>query len=347
MKQFLNQLGTIGIVTVVTLLVWLYAEDANIVEYTNQPVRLEFEAPAGENGRMSPAGTITVQIDFDGSNGQFQQFAARTREKVIRVPLPLTLTEDYETAQINLRQLLEDHREFRDLGINIKDVRPAVQAVSYERFVEVPLGVPRVEARGVDLAEPATINSPQPVPVNVKNLPASRRAELEGVEVVVVIRPEDVAGLPRGVTRPLRLPVRLTKEVEGLTLSPATVDVLVKLANNTDRVKIDRRAIQLSYPPSINERYIIEIDASSSPFITAFELEGPRDQIALIKQDPTTSLVKATVWLTNDEVDKAAADGGELSKAVDIIAPPGVVPVSVAERVTIRVRPRAVPPPTP
>lgn len=339
MKKLLDKLATLLIVTVVTLLVWLYAEDANIEEHNDEPVRLAFIVPEGEEGRLTPSGPITVQVDFDGSTGQYQQFADMTREEVIELALPLALSEDYESLDISMRQLLSDD-VFRDLGINIEDVRPAVVTVSFEKNIDVPLGLPTIEAPGLELAEPAEVTNAQPIVV--RGLPAGRRDELKDIVPIVLIRPEDVEALPKGEQRQIRLPVRLSKDVEGITPTPATVDVLVRIANDIDRVTIDRRAIQLTYPPSINQRYVLEIDESAR-FITAFELEGPRDQIAQIKADPSSPSVYASVRLTNEEVDKAAAEGGELSKAVDIIAPPGVVPVSVAQRVTIRVTPRPAP----
>ena len=81
MKQLLNHVGTFGIVTVVTFMVWLYAEDANVVEYTGQTVRLQFAVPEGSDGQITPATPITIEIDFNSSNGQYQQFISETRGK--------------------------------------------------------------------------------------------------------------------------------------------------------------------------------------------------------------------------------------------------------------------------
>lgn len=341
MNKLADQIGTFAIVTVVTVLVWLYAEDANIVEYTDQPVRLQFVVPEDETGQVSPGGPITVRIDFDGSNGQYQQFIDETREKAIKVPLPLTLAEDYQSADVDMRSLIEEIDELRKLGINIQDVSPATQVVSFEKNVDVSLGVAIIDSNGIELAEPAELSNAQPIVV--RGLPAGRRSELDGVKPVVMLTAADVAGLPKGERRPVRLPVHLSKDIEDVTPTPATVDVLVRLANDIDRVTLDRLTVLVSYPPSINKRYLVELDESSG-FLTAFELEGPREQIAKIKADSSNTLVRASVWLTNAEVDEAAANNGQLTKAVEIIAPAGVVPVSVAERVTIRVTPRPTPP---
>ena len=79
-------------------------------------------------------------------------------------------------------------------------------------------------------------------------------------------------------------------------------------------------------------------------FRSSFELEGPREQIAQLKQDPASAAVWASVRLTNEEADAAAANGGELTKEVQVIAPPGVTLASDVVRVTIRVTPRGAAP---
>ena len=78
MKRALDILGTFSIVTIVTLLVWLYAEDANIREYTGEQVRVQFVLPAGSAGELSPGAPITISVDFDSSNGIHQQFVEQT-----------------------------------------------------------------------------------------------------------------------------------------------------------------------------------------------------------------------------------------------------------------------------
>ncbi|MGB1124438.1 MAG: hypothetical protein ACPG4Q_04455, partial [Phycisphaeraceae bacterium] len=153
---------------------------------------------------------------------------------------------------------------------------------------------------------------------------------------------DDVASLEKGSPQQISVGLEVPGIVAALPRNISTVDLLVTVADDRDTVKIDRRPILLSYPPSINERYIVEIEESDR-FITAFTLEGPRDQIALLKDDLTSKDVWASVRLSNEEADAAVADGGVLSKTVDIIAPRGVVLTSDIVRVSIKVVPRETP----
>jgi len=342
MKRLLDQIGTIGIVTVVTMLVWLYAEDANIVEYTSQSVRLQFVVPAESKGLLSVNGPVTVEVDFNSSNGQHQQFINNTRGQVIEIYLPFDESLDLETIDVDIREQLERY-VFNDLGINLTRVSPDIMPVTLEKFVDITLPVRVIQETG-----PINLSSVQ-IPNESErqitlNLRASEAQRLQDVSAIVRVSQEDVVNLPKGLPQQLRLTVELPEEFSDLRLPAQTIGVLATVADDRGTVVIDRRPILLSYPSSINDNYIVTIDESER-FINTFELEGPRAQIELISQDQSTPAVWATIRLSNDEAGAAAAGDGVLTRTVEIIAPSGVVLSSEIERRTIRVRPRDAPRP--
>ena len=341
MKNLLSQLGTLFTVTAVAILVWLYAEDANIESYAAQPVRVQFVLPQGVDGVFSPKEPITVLVDFDGSNGQFQQFDQASSE-MIEVALPVDASLDLETIEIDLREQIEQATVLKELGINVTSVTPERTTITYEKILEVTLDV-KIKQRtgGIKLAN-AKFTDPEAQSSVTIQIPASQATRLGNIHASAWIDEEDVATLDKGTQKQITVPIELPGGLDALPRSISTVDLLVTVANDRDTIQIDRRPILLSYPPSINERYIVEIEESGR-FITAFELEGPRDQIALLKADPSSKDVWASVRLSNEEADAAVANGGVLSKAVDIIAPRGVVLSSEIVRVSIKIIPRATP----
>lgn len=344
MKSLISQLSTFAIVTIVTVLVWLYAEDANINVYTDQTVRIEFQKPDDIAGVLRPDGPLTVILVFNGSNGQFQQFDNKIRGNVIPVELPIDPQMDINTIEVDIREQLEQQL-FRDLGINLVSVSPEAVPVTFEKIVDLTLEVRLLTSTGsINLASAQIPNEADRL-ITVR-LPASQAKRLSDGFAVARIRAADVASLPKGEPAQLRLPIQLPAGVPTQAASASDVGVVVTVADDRGTVTIDRRPILLSYPSSINERFTVQIPESER-FITAFELEGPKQQIDRLKADPASSRVWASVRLTNAEVDEAAANGGELTKAVDIIAPPGVVLSSDVVRVTVRVTPRPTPPATP
>lgn len=343
MKSLLSQIGTFFTVTAVTLLVWLYAEDANIQAYTEQAVRVQFVLPGGVEGLITPSEPLTVLVDFDGSNGQFQQFDD-ARGEVILVELPIDQTLDLQTIDIDLRDEIEQADRLKQLGINVTSVTPERSSVTFEKILDMTLDVKIRQRTGAIKLASATFTDPEQPPRVTFQLPASQASRLGGADATAWIDEADVATLEKGTPQQITVSLELPEELEGLQRSISTVDLLVTVADDRDTVKIDRRPILLSYPPSINERYIIELEESDR-FITAFELEGPRDQIAMIKSDPASKEVWASVRLSNAEADAAVANGGVLSKPVEIIAPEGVVLTSDVVRVSIKVIERATPSP--
>jgi|GEM_PF-2307268 len=340
MIKVLNQLGTLLIVTVVTVLVWLYAEDANIQEYAKQSVRLQFVVAGGESeARLAPSGPTTVEVDFDGSNGQYQQFIDATRNRVIKIDLPVDQTLDLQTLDVDMRQQLE-RSVFRDMGINLTAVNPDRLSVTYEKIVDVTLPIEIVTDTGDIKLSSATFRETGQPPTVTLRVPAGKVEEIKNTKATARIREQDVRSLQKNVPKQLQqVPIELPNGFNTLPRSISTVDLLVTVADDRGTITIDRRPILLSYPSSINERYTVEIDESAR-FMTAFTLEGPRQQIDLLRQDPASPLVWATIRLTNEEADAAAANGSELTKAVEIIAPQGVVLTSDVVRVPIRVKAR-------
>lgn len=344
MKNLLSQAATLLIVTIVTLLVWLYAEDANVETYTEQSLRVQFVLPVGVEGLITPSEPITVLVDFDGSNGQYQQFDA-ARDEVFKITLPVDQSLDLQTMDVDIRRQIEQAERLAELGINVKGVAPERVSVTFEKYVDVQLPIKIEQETGrIKLAAATFTETEQSPRVRITML-ASQAQALGEVYAIARIDEDDVSSLNKGISQQLTgVPLILPDAIANLPRSISSVDLLVTVADDRDTVQIDRRPILLSYPPSINERYIIELEESDR-FITTFTLEGPRDQIALLKEDPASKDVWATVRFSNEEADAAVANGGVISKAVDIIAPRGVVLSSEVVRVSIKVIPRESPAP--
>jgi len=347
MKNLLSQAATLLTVTAIALLVWLYAEDANVNTYTQQSVRVQFVLPAGAQGLITPSEPITVLVDFDGSNGQYQQFDD-VRDEVFQFTLPIDQTLDLQTMEIDMRSQIEQIERLAELGINVKGVTPERVSVTFEKYVEVQLPIKIQPDTGpIKLAAATFTETEQSPRVRITMLASQAQALQAQGEAYAIARidEDDVASLDKGISQQLTgVPLILPDAIASLPRSISSVDLLVTVANDRDTVQIDRRPILLSYPPSINERYIIELEESDR-FITTFTLEGPRDQIALLKEDPASKDVWASVRFSNEEADAAVTNGGVISKAVDIVAPRGVVLTSEIVRVSIKVIPRESPAP--
>lgn len=332
MKKFLDKLGTFLMVIVVSVLVWLYAEDANVKPYTNYAVSIEFQAPAEGDMRITPNGE-RVLISFSGSNGQFQQLQERIRDRVLNYQLRFDPDDPTPQVEVDMRQIIQDQL-LQDLGINLTEVEPATVTVRGEVIETVSINIV-LDTRGVSLA-----GSPVQRQTQVSfQVPYTTAQQLVNAVATARLTDDNLAQLTPGQDTALRVPITPPAAAGDARPNITHVDVVLRQADNLARYVVDRRPVLLSYPPSLNQRFIIEI-AEQSRFVTNIELEGPRDQIEAIRQGRSNGLVWATVRLSNEEVETAIGGDGTIVKAVEVVAPSGVRQVSELPPITIRVQQR-------
>lgn len=332
MKKVLDSIGTLFLVLIVSVLVWLYAEDANIKQYTNYAVSIEFQPPTDRDILVEPNGARAI-ISFSGSNGQFQQLQERIRDRSLIYQLRFNPNDPTPEVQVDLRQLIEDQL-LQELGINLTEVEPRTVTVRGEDLETVSVSI-LLDTGPVQVARKSEV-TPAEVTFTVPHRVAQ---QLRDAKVVARLTEQNIAQLIPGQDVSLQVPLQPLAQARGASPSIASVNVVIRQADNLARLTVDRRAVLLSYPPSLNPRFVLELDEASR-FVTNLELEGPRDQIEAIRQAAGNELVWATVRLTNDEVESAADNGGTIVKTVDIVAPTGVRLVSEPLRVTVRVQPR-------
>ena len=70
-----DKIETFCVVTLITCLVWLYAEGENLVQYS-QPVRVRFVGPVGTDLAITPRELINVDITFRASKSQLADLNA-------------------------------------------------------------------------------------------------------------------------------------------------------------------------------------------------------------------------------------------------------------------------------
>lgn len=348
MKKLLNQAWTVVMVSVITLLVWLYAEDANVKSYNNERVFVRFVAPDDGEMLIDPPGA-TVLVSLTGSNGQYQQFSRRVDDsQVIEIPVPISPGQLSASAQIDMRRELEEGL-LANLGLNLTELDQDNIDVSVQRVVEVPIDV-RVEAQGLNLARPAESTVQQ---ITVR-LPATLATEaVHRSTATIDLASADLRSVTPGSDSRLTLPIVLPDTIGDLPdgfdprMSAAEAVVTFRLVIEREPYTIERLFVKLTSPASVGNRYAIEVPAEYQ-FLAELQVQGPPAQIALLRENPGSPNILATVELTNAEADEAAVGTGVVTKPVQIyINLPGVELVSEPPRIPIEVRLRDAEPTTP
>jgi hypothetical protein len=325
MKQstLLEVLETVLVVTVITALIWLYAEGETVGTQT-RTVNVRFVTPTAdlavsvvdEDGTTA---VIPVSATIQASRGDLPEIAEwiRNNETIdIEVRTPSTDSED---QPIDVREAL-NQSALADVNAFVKEVSPANVSVRVQKLQDVPMAI-RIEPGDLELSDKAD------------------EAPIADPDVVVVTMPADLAELVRD--QKLELIARLDQdELDEDTAQNASVDLdlplelqngpFVSLAQKSVRVKFIVRKINAETTlPRVQVRLLVSDDITgnqirideSQRFIKV-TLRGPSNAIARIEADP--SLVGGFILikladLTN--VDNHAAP-------LDFIVPKGVEVVS-------------------
>ncbi len=340
------------LVTVVTALIWIYAE-AESLRPRDFTVELAFQVEPGSNKVIDILdadgqvirGTDIVRatVTVEGSAAAFERI-----EPVLRRPLRLGPDLDGVPADpgkypIDLQPVLRMHPEIRDKGVNIRKVDPPQARILVDEIVERTLPVQVVIPSG-ELEALPEVKPPQVV---VK-LPRGE-ADLLPEGVVLTARPDQASWsrlLPgrretiSGVR--LELPGQLANSVHARA-TPATVDVSVTVRNRTATIRVPSVPVHLRIAPLELGRWNIEIPEPDR-FLTDVTVTGPSDLVKQI-EDKTIPLI-AMVPLSFEELER-----GITSKEAIFCELPTQLRIEVARRavrltVTRRETAATSPPPT-
>lgn len=232
-SSVLPSLRTVTIVTVLTVLIWVFAEGETLRSATR---RVDIEVFSGSDRRYVQVArdqewSGTVEVRFEGTTAALE----RLRE-LLQGVLPLTAGVDFPSGTgrhvLNLRETLRDHELLERTGVTVAEVAPATLMIDVDELVQREIRV-RVEAPQGRLEAPGE-SSP---PVVMLTLLGSA-AGLVDDDTAAVARIEDerLRSLTPG-RRETILNVRLEPPptLTGLgfaRLDPPQVDVSLTLAFN-------------------------------------------------------------------------------------------------------------------
>jgi len=334
-RKLHEKVETYIVVTIIAVLVWLYAEATVLKQETGKSVQLLIDEPT--DGYAITPSAATVRVSYRGSSGQIQQFNETTALPLIHEIDPTGIN------QTTTRTIVLDEALVRaglgDVGITELDIEPATLTVTLQPLVSIDLPVEintgDLTLNGEPVAEPATI------PVTA---PLDTVEQLRGQSVVAPLAGSDVGegtGLERVAPNvPLLFPEGLDPDGPWVTAKVRAVRVNYTLANDIDTVVVGRVPLYINLPVDVQLRYTVRPQDQSS-FLRDVEFQGPANLIARIRAgDPDLEEIRAELSIT----DLSKIEQTSLERPT-LIAPPGVTPVQLPEVMPITVRRRDAAPP--
>lgn len=278
--SFRQKIETFIVVTVITALVWLYAEGRNVTIYTNEPVPVRFVSGDGEGLTISPEGPQRVLISFEGSTAMKQALDALTKQGPI--DLPVVEQPDAPTAVQNLimKDVLNES-VLRELGIQVTATDPAVIPVTVRRLVSVDMPI-EAQVTAAGLAGRPTV---EPARMAVR-VPASLASVAEELALIAPVTDADLTGIPANTPRTITVRLELPEPLQGqpVELPQRNAAVTLTISKQTDSITLTSVPIHINAPPLLLEQYRIELP-EDTVVLRDVKLTGPADAITEIREN--------------------------------------------------------------
>ncbi|MEM1212047.1 MAG: hypothetical protein AAGI68_07080 [Planctomycetota bacterium] len=345
LRKTFEAIQTFVVVSIISVLVWVYAENENVKVYPKESVLVRFVPPPRENLSIEPQ-ERQVLVTIRGNTAQAQQF----RELVKSQPIELTVAHDPTNPNdptdarhtVLLGQRLAE-TDLARLGVNLLEIDPPSLELDVHRLVEVRVPI-RIIAADLQtppdqppVAEPAEVRLTVPAYLSdaATTLAASARLDKAPID-------STASGVSQRAVVNVEVPPTLRSPLT--TLHDKSVEVTFTIEKLTDTLTIPQRSVRIAYAPDLVPDRSPQL-APEDRTITDITLAGPKDAIDALGSPEALSQITAVALLTSDHLNAAAAPSYAVEVPVTIITPPMIRVTSPAPTVTVILKPDNVPTP--
>lgn len=310
-------------VTLITVLIWLYAEGTHVKTFTKEPIDVQFVGPGGEELAIGPVKELTVDVTFRSSEAVKQRILSRPIQIIVEPgPRPL--------QTINMADALESS-SLGDLAANVIETDPAQVELTVEPLETVTLPVEVVHGE-VEMVAPPVIDPPQVL----ATMPRSRANLAQASKAIARLDMERLQRLDENVEQTDMVTVEAPPELQEEdwpTFDPIQVRVTYTIREQSGRAELTSVPIWISATSNILERWNIKL--SENVVQEKVVLLGPSDVIAQIEANEIQ--VRAEVRLRPAQLEEGVRTAeliiSDLPPSVTVLSPNPLPTVTIiAER---------------
>lgn len=247
-----QEIWTIVLVTIVTVLIWVWAAGETRERKGPMNATVHFTVPDPENWVIRPEQQSMV-IVIEGS-----QLALRRAQELMTQPLEVGIGANVGRQTINLPERLRQHDELRATGVTVISVDPqqvSVELDHIERFTApVKPNLPGVQTEGEIVVDPPEVTIAVPSQVRSRfgqgftAEAAIDRAELDRLQ----------PGIPQTQDVRVRLPDGFASG--DVRIAPQRVKLTFTIRSRTRDIRLETVRVQLAGPPEDHQLYTVEIE---------------------------------------------------------------------------------------
>jgi hypothetical protein len=325
----LELLETVLVVTVITVLIWLYAEGETIRTET-RTISVRFVAPTTGLaitvvGQEPGTTTTSVEATLQASRGDWDRITEWARNETVEIEVSAPESADEEQT-LNLLDALNSS-PLADVRAFVKEVSPRSVAVRVQTLETIEMGL-RVDPGELELSaeEPTFSINNTPIDTIQVELPTEDARLVRDLNLKLVARLDELDDVTLAENTQNKIPVNLSLPPElqdkpYIKLARNSVDVTFIVDKLTEQIELPRVQVRLSISDDITGQYRIRIDPDTNRFIKV-TLKGPEEAISRIKEEP--DLVRASIILKLSDLQEDAPHAAPLY--IDV--PEGVTVVS-------------------
>lgn len=289
------------IVTVITLLIWLYAESRTLEPYDPGRLALELRTPS-EDMVVSDASATAVHVQFTGAKSAISRLQARLSGK-LRVTLP-PLEPGKQT--LPLQDLLPKSEQLGDASVNIASIDPPTLTLTLTR---------RVPRYGELIWKPEGVRlqdgfKAEPSKVRI-TLPEDKLSDvmIDGKVVLELRSREDIQSFQPNKERKVQADVLLPPSLANnpnVRVEPAEVTLSFIIEKKEERYTPPSVPVFITWPPGEPKSFTVELNEEDQ-LLKDVKVTGPADLVAQVRSG--TIPIRAQVVFDHDALVKGGQRG--------------------------------------
>lgn len=299
-----NRIKSISLVTIITLVIWVFAEAESLrTKQISAEVSFQSE-PSGERVIDVPEGQGwrgRIELTVEGSAAGLDRLQSRLSRQAIKlIPGMDGVPVDPGEPTVDLKLALRAHPDLREVGATITKTDPATVRVRIDRMVvrdlRVEVQAPDGELDGVPETRPATVKVRMPAAEAASlGADAPAVAKLDGpmLQKLVAGRVETITGVP------VSLPAWANNG--RARIEPPSVDIQLKLRSRTAAYTVPSVPVQVRLAAVELGKWDVDVPESDR-FIRDVKVTGPSDLVNQVRSGEIK--VVATVSLAFEELER-------------------------------------------
>ncbi|MHC4976778.1 MAG: YbbR-like domain-containing protein [Planctomycetota bacterium] len=324
---------TFALITIVSLVVWLFAEARSVTEvlidtsvtFVEDPDRLLEFPDDNWDGNVS--------LSLTGPRAALDTVLVELG-RGISIPIGSTGISRSDPVQtVDLRDILSNSSPIQNSSVSITSIEPPsvrlrINSLQVIENVAVQLDIPGVQLQGDAIVTPQV--------VSVK-LPSDIAAQLPSPPVVTATpRPGVIENAQEGQRYTFRVPLSVAgfdSSSSNITITPPSVEATIVVRQRVETITIAFVPVWVLLPPNESERWDVQIDDDDIG-LTDVVVSGPSDLIARIRSQDL--LIRGVVELTDVDLESRIT-----SKAVQFpLLPESLRVQSDVSQVRLSITPR-------